>query len=67
MYLGLCFIVTLQNYFLIMTIYYEMFFWGVGAANQDSQLWLSWSQQYNVYLLYRKYQIDFMYLVSKYN
>ena len=38
-----------------------------GPANQNSQLWLSWSQQYNLEILYRKYQIDFMYLLNKYS
>ena len=38
-----------------------------GPANQKSQFWLSWSQQYNLEILYIKYQIDSMYLLNKYN
>ena len=38
-----------------------------GPANQNSQLWLSWSQQYNLEKLYRKYQIDYMSLLNRYN
>ena len=37
-----------------------------GPANQNSQYWLSWSQQYNLEILFKKCQIDFMYLFNKY-
>ena len=38
----------------------------LGSANQNSQFWLGWSQQYNFEILNRKYQIDFIDLLNKY-
>ena len=65
-FLGLCIIVTVQ-FFFFKSWQFIMKCFISGPANQNSQLWLSWSQQYNLEILYRKYQIDFMYLLNKYN
>ena len=56
-YLGLCIIVALLIIFKSWQFIMKFFFVS-GPANQNSQFWLSWSQQYNLEILYRKYQID---------
>ena len=50
---GFCFIIIILIQFKTLTIYYEFFFI-LEPANQDNQSYLSWSQQYNFKIFYRK-------------